>query len=187
MKVIELTANLREPGRKKARELRQSDLIPCVYYAKGQQNINFYAKMKDLKPLVYTAHKPIAKITIAETGQTIEAVVKDMAFDPVTDKLTHIDFIGLIPNHPVTIEIPVILKGTAVGTRVGGKLNQVIHKVKITATPENLIDALEVDVTNLNVGQQIQFKDVMKEGWKFSVPPSALICSIKATRETKTN
>lgn len=187
MKVIELKAHLREVGRKKAKELRNSDFIPCVYYAMGKENVSFYAKLKELRPFVYTAHKPIAKITIQETGQTLEAVVKDMSFDPVTDKLLHIDFIGLIPNHPVTIEIPIILKGTAIGTRVGGKLNQVIHKVQITSTPENLIDALEVDITNLNIGQQLQFKDVTKEGWKFSVPPSALICSIKATRDTKTN
>lgn len=187
MKVIELKANLRQAGRKISKELRNSGFIPCVYYAMGKDNINFYAKLKDLRPFVYTAHKPIARITIQETNQTFDAVVKDMAFDPVTDNLLHLDFVGLIPNHPVTIEIPVILKGTAIGTRVGGKLNQVIHKVEITATPENLIDALEVDVTNLNVGQQIQFKDITKEGWKFSVPPSALICSIKASRETKTS
>lgn len=187
MKVIELKGNQREVGRKKAKELRNSDLIPCVYYAMGKENVCFYAKLKDLRPFVYTAHKHIARITIEETNQTFDAVIKDLAFDPITDKLLHVDFIGLIPNHPVTMEIPVILTGTAIGTRVGGKLNQVIHKVQITSTPENLISALEVDITNLNINQQIQFKDVTKEGWKFSVPPSALICSIKQTRDTKTN
>lgn len=182
MKTIELIAHKREVGRKATRDLRKKDLIPACYYAKGKENVNFVVKAKDVRPFVYTAHKPIAQISIEETGEKFDAIVKNVSFDPVTDKILHIDFLGLIPNHSLTVDIPVILKGTPIGVRKGGKLSQVIHKVNITTTPELLIDALEIDVSHLDIGKQLQFKDITKEGWSFSVPLSALICSVKQSR-----
>ncbi len=182
MKTLELIAQKREVGRKATRDLRKNDLIPACFYAKGKENVNFVVTAKDVRPFIYTAHKPIAKITIQDTGEKFDAVVKSVSFDPVTDKILHIDFLGLIPNHPLTIEIPIILKGTPIGVRKGGKLSQVIHKVGITTTPELLVDALEIDITHLDIGKQLQFKDITKEGWLFSVPPSALICSVKQSR-----
>lgn len=182
MLTVEIRGTKRETGRKVAKELRGKDLIPCNFYAKGKENISFYAKVKDLKPAIYTAQKPVVKLFIDDATQPIDCIVKDLVFDPITDKLVHIDFLGLLPNHPVTIELPIILKGTPIGTKVGGKLSQVVHKVKLTATPENLTDAITVDVSKLDIGQQLQFKDIQKEGWKFALPPSALICSVKATR-----
>jgi large subunit ribosomal protein L25 len=180
MNIVEITGQKRETGRKVAKALRNLGSVPCNYYAKGMENISFTATAKELKPVVFTNHKPIVRITV--DGKTVDAVVKQMVFDPITDKLVHIDFIGLLPNHPVTIEVPIILNGTPVGARVGGKLNQVINKVWLTSTPENLVGAIEVDVTKLEIGNQLQFKHIVKEGWQFSVPLSALICSVKATR-----
>ncbi len=182
MKTLELIAQKREVGRKATRDLRKNDLIPACYYAKGKENVNFVVKAKDIRPFVYTAHKPIAQITIEGTDEKYVAVIKSVSFDPVTDKILHVDFLGLIPNHTLTVDIPIILNGTPIGVRKGGKVSQVIHKVKITTTPELLIDALEIDITDLDIGKQLQFKDITKEGWLFSVPPSALICSVKQTR-----
>lgn len=180
MKIVEIKGQKREIGRKAAKALRNQGLVPCNFYAKGMENVSFTASTKELKPVIFTNHKPIVRIDF--DGKTVDAVVKEMVFDPITDKLIHIDFIGLLPNHPVSIEVPVILIGTPAGAKVGGKLNQVINKVWLTSTPENLVGAIEVDVTKLEIGQQLQFKHIVKEGWQFSVPLSALICSVKATR-----
>lgn len=181
MEIIELKGQKRETGRKVAKELRNNGLVPCNFYAKGLENISFFANTKDLKKVVYTNHKPIVRLSVEGTS-SVDCVVKEIIFDPITEKLVHIDFLGLIPGHPVTIEVPVILNGTPAGAKVGGKLNQVINKVWLTSSPENLVGAIEVDVTKLEIGQQLQFKHIVKEGWQFSVPLSALICSVKATR-----
>jgi large subunit ribosomal protein L25 len=179
---IDLKTFPRETGRKVAKELRKNDLVPCVFYAKGKENINFYAKAKDLKPIVYTAHKPIVKLYVNDATEPIDCIVKDIVFDPVTDKIIHIDFLGLLPNHPVKVELPVILIGTPIGARLGGKLTQVIHKIGLITVPELLTSSIEIDISKLNIGQQLQVKDIEKEGWKFTLPPSALICSVSATR-----
>lgn len=181
MQIVELKGQKREIGRKAAKALRSQDLIPCNFYAKGKENISFFASTKDLRPVLFKSEKPIVRISV-DGFETIDAVVKEMKFDPITDKPVHLDFIGLLPNHPVTIEVPVILVGTPAGAKVGGKLNQVINKVHLTSTPENLVGAIEVDVSKLEIGQQLQFKHIAKEGWQFSVPMSALICSVKQTR-----
>jgi len=186
MLTVNLNCKSRIPGRETAKELRKNDLIPCVFYAKGKDNIIFSATAKELRPVVYTAHKPIVKLFIDGATEPLEAIVKDITFDPVTEKIVHIDFLGLLPNHPITIELPVILKGTAIGTRLGGKLSQVVHKIKLTTTPDKLASAIEIDITKLDIGQQIQIKDIVQEGWKFSLPPSALICSVKQTRVSDT-
>ena len=181
MKIVELIGQKRETGRKTAKQLRLNSLVPCNFYAKGLENISFTASIKALKPVLHTNHKPIIKLII-DGGEPIDAVVKTATFDPISDKPTHIDFLGLIPNHPVTIEVPVITLGTPAGAKVGGRLSTVINKVWLTSTPENLVGAIEVDVSNLQIGQQLQFKHITKEGWQFSVPLSALICSVKPGR-----
>ena len=181
MNIVELKGQKRETGRKTAKQLRLEGSVPCNFYAKGMENISFVATIKALKPVLHTNHKPIVKLII-DGGAPIDAVVKTATFDPITDKPTHIDFIGLIPNHPVTIEVPVITMGTPAGAKVGGRLNTVINKVWITSTPEHLVGAIEVDVSKMQIGQQLQFKHIAKEGWQFSVPMSALICSVKPGR-----
>ncbi|MGB9702340.1 MAG: 50S ribosomal protein L25 [Candidatus Kapaibacteriota bacterium] len=185
MLTVDLNCKSRIPGRETAKELRKKELVPCVFYAKGKENINFSVSAKELRPVVYTAHKPVVRLFVDGATEPLEAIVKDITFDPVTEKIVHIDFLGLLPNHPVTVELPVILKGTAIGTRMGGKLTQVVHKIKLTTTPDKLASAIEIDITKLDIGQQIQIKDIVQEGWKFSLPPSALICSVKQTRASE--
>jgi large subunit ribosomal protein L25 len=181
MNIVELKGQKRETGRKVAKDLRNQGLVPCNFYAKGMENISFFTTAKEMRPVIFTNQKPIVRISV-DGAPAVDAVVKEMVFDPISDKLVHIDFIGLLPNHPVTIEVPVVLVGTPVGAKLGGKINQVINKVWLTSTPENLVGAIEVDVTKLEIGHQLQFKHIAKEGWLFSVPNSALICSVKQTR-----
>lgn len=182
MKTIELNVKSREKGYKVAKELRANGYVPINFYAINKTNLNLAAKTLDLREIVYTSHKPIVLLKVDGSNETLKCIVKEITFDPVTDEITHIDFLGLVENHLLTTDLPIILKGTPEGERLGGKLQQVLHKIKVRTTPDLLDDSIEIDISNLEVGKSIQVKDIQKEGWKFFLPPDTMICSLKHPR-----
>lgn len=180
MKSIQISARKRtELGGSSAARLRREENVPCVIYG-GDEPIHFYAHKNAFRHLVYTPEVKVAEIDIE--GSVYRAVMQDIQFDPVTDALVHIDFIQLVPGKPVTVEMPVTLTGNARGVRSGGKLKLVLRKVKVKALPENLPDAIVHDITNLRVGQSVRVSDLTTGAYEILNAPSAVLCSIKTTR-----
>lgn len=180
MKSIQINARKRtELGGSSALRLRRQDNVPCVIYG-GETPVHFYAHKNAFRHLVYTPEVKIAEIDIE--GQVYRALMQDVQFDPVKDSLMHIDFIQLVPGKPVTVEIPVTLTGNARGVRAGGKLKLVLRKVKVKALPENLPDAITHDITDLRIGQSVRVSDLATGAFEILNAPSAVICSIKTTR-----
>ncbi|MFN4298117.1 MAG: 50S ribosomal protein L25/general stress protein Ctc [Thermaurantimonas sp.] len=180
MKSIQISAKKRtELGGSSAARLRREENVPCVLYG-GEEPIHFYAHKNAFRHLVYTPEVKVAEIDIE--GQTYRAIMQDVQFDPVTDALLHIDFIQLVPGKPVTVEMPVNLTGNARGVRAGGKLKLVLRKVKVRALPENLPDSITYDITDLRVGQSVRVADLATNGYEILNAPSAVLCSIKTTR-----
>jgi large subunit ribosomal protein L25 len=180
MKSVIIEGALRtELGSKEAKALRSKDLVPCVIYG-GEAPIHFSAPTKAFKDLVYTPEAKMATITV--DGKTVNAVMQDIQFHPVTDEILHIDFIQLIDGKPVTVEIPVNLIGVARGVRNGGKMKVVIRKVKVKATPDNLPDGINLNIENLRIGQAIRVNQVPSEGFEILNAANAVIVSIKTSR-----
>ncbi|MCH8553873.1 MAG: 50S ribosomal protein L25/general stress protein Ctc [Schleiferiaceae bacterium] len=180
MKSVIIEGALRtELGSKEAKALRSKDLVPCVIYG-GEAPIHFSAPTKAFKDLVYTPEAKMAAITV--DGKTVNAVMQDIQFHPVTDEILHIDFIQLIDGKPVTVEIPVNLIGVARGVRNGGKMKVVIRKVKVKATPDNLPDGINLNIENLRIGQAIRVNQVPSEGFEILNAANAVIVSIKTSR-----
>ncbi|MCE5304523.1 MAG: 50S ribosomal protein L25 [Chloroherpetonaceae bacterium] len=183
MKTIDLNVKTREAGSKIAEDLRRHGFVPANFYAYGVENINVYAKALDLRTIVYTSHKPLVNLHIDDNPEPKKCIVKEIVFDPVTEQITHIDFLGLVENHTLTTELPIVLKGTPEGIRLGGKLQQVLHKIKIKTTPEFLSDSIEIDISQLEIGKSVYVRDIQREGWKISLPPDTMICSLKFVRQ----
>jgi large subunit ribosomal protein L25 len=129
---------------------------------------------------VYTAEARKAAINLGD--KTVEAVMQDIQFHPVTDKILHIDFIQLVDGKPVTIEVPLMLTGNARGVRNGGKLKHTLRKLSIRAVPANLPDSISLDITNLRIGQSVRVNEVPGDGFEILNPGSAVVCSIKMAR-----
>ena len=158
MQVFELKGELRtDLGKKATKVLREEKKVPCVLYG-GKENIHFSVVEKDLSKLVYTPFVYIVKIMI--DGNAYEAVMREIQFHPVTDRILHIDFYHIFAEKPVIIEVPVKLKGFAEGVQAGGKLVQVIRKLKVKALPANLPGEVELDVTSLGLGKSIKVKEL---------------------------
>jgi large subunit ribosomal protein L25 len=159
MKSVEIQGTLRtEVGSKYAQAERKAGNVPCVIYG-GEAPVHFSAPILAFKSLVYTPEAKTATITV--DGKTVEAVIQDMQFHPVTDALIHIDFIQLVEGKAVTMNIPVVLNGQARGVLNGGKLKMVLRTLSVRALPNEMPESIELNITNLRIGKSIRVSDVV--------------------------
>ena len=180
MKSVEIKGNVRtDVGSKYAKAERKAGNVPCVVYG-GEAPIHFSAPVLAFKGLVYTAEAKTAKITIGDTS--VEAVIQDMQFHPVTDQLMHIDFIQLVEGKPVTMNIPVVLNGQASGVLNGGKLKTILRQLSVRAIPGQFPDSIELDITELRIWKSIRVSDVTPSGYEILNADTAVIVTVKKAR-----
>ncbi|HEU0228079.1 MAG TPA: 50S ribosomal protein L25 [Arachidicoccus soli] len=183
MKTITIEGHLRtESGKKATRQVRSQDHVPGVIYG-GEKEINFHASAKDLKPLVYTSEFQKAELKI--DGKIYTTILKDLQFDRVTDKLTHIDLLELSAGKKVLATIPVKFTGTSAGVKAGGKLVTKLKSLKVKCLPKDLKEFIEVDITNLNLNENIRVEDVNEAAMEIMNSKRIPIASIVMTRQLK--
>ena len=180
MKSVEIQGTLRtEVGSKYAQAERKAGNVPCVIYG-GEAPVHFSAPILAFKSLVYTPEAKTATITV--DGKTVEAVIQDMQFHPVTDALIHIDFIQLVEGKAVTMNIPVVLNGQARGVLNGGKLKMVLRTLSVRALPNEMPDNIQLDITDLRIGKSIRVSDVVPAGYEILNADTAVIVTVKKAR-----
>ena len=180
MKSITIQGTKRESvGKKSTKALRDAELVPCVVYG-GAETLNFSAEEKSFKGLVYTPEAHTVSIEV--DGKTIPAVLQDIQFHPLTDKILHADFYQLSDDKPVVMEVPVRLTGRAKGVVSGGAMRQSFRKLKVKALPGNLPDEIVVDVTPLKIGNKLYVGDVKTNNFTFMHPDNAVVVAVKMSR-----
>lgn len=183
MKTLDLKGTIRtDLGKKATKKVRLEERIPCIIYGINQP-IHFEADAKEFGHLVYTPHVYLANLDLDGTAH--QAVVKEIQFHPVTDKILHIDFIEVIPEKPITVAIPVQLEGFAKGVQQGGKLALQMRKLTVKGLVKDIPAQLLVDVTNLEVGHSIKVRDLSFDGLEMLNPKNAVVATIKTTRAAK--
>ena len=180
MKSITIQGTKRESvGKKSTKALRDAELVPCVVYG-GAETLNFSAEERSFKGLVYTPEAHTVSIEV--DGNTIPAVLQDIQFHPLTDKILHADFYQLDENKPVVMEVPVRLTGRSKGVVAGGAMRQSFRKLKLKALPANLPDEIVVDVTPLKIGSKLYVGDIPTENFTFMHPDNAVVVAVKMSR-----
>ncbi len=183
MKTIELQANKREiTNKKNLKSLRKNGMIPCVLYG-GEKNINFIAKENDIIKLIYTSDVYLVNLNI--DGENHKAIIKETQFHPVSDKIIHIDFYEIFDNKPFVVEIPVKLTGSSIGLKAGGKLQLKERKLKVKGLLKDIPENLEIDITNLNVGQSYKVKDLKFKNLQIIEEPQKMVVKVATTRLAK--
>lgn len=167
-------------GKKASKALRNAEMVPCVLYG-GESPVHFMAEEKSFKPLVYTPNAHTVVIELKE-GERFEAVMQDIQFHPVTDKVLHIDFYQLFEDRAVNMEIPVKLIGSAPGVMNGGRLMFRNRKLTVKALPANLPDVINIDISKLKIGGTISVGDVLSEDYIFMHPDNTSIVQVKTSR-----
>ena len=183
MKSITIEGHLRtDHGKKAARQIRSQENVPAVIYG-GAQEVNFYASAKAFKPLVYTGEFQIAEVTV--DGKKYRCILKDLQFDKVSDALIHLDLLELVDDKKVVATLPLKFTGTSVGVKEGGKLVIKIKSLKVKALPKDLVETINVDITNLALNANIRVEDVKAPGLEIMNSPRIPIASVVMTRQLK--
>ena len=185
MKSITIQGTKRESvGKKSTKALRDAELVPCVVYGGGEP-LNFSATEKAFKGLVYTPEAHTVSIEV--DGQVIPAVLQDIQFHPITDKIIHADFYRLSDDKPVVMEVPVRVTGRSKGVVAGGVLRQTYRKLKVKAIPANLPDEIVVDITPLKIGNKFYVESLKNDKYTFMHPDNAVIVAVKMSRNASKN
>ena len=181
MKTLAISAKVRNgTGKTDSKALRNQGNVPCVLYG-GEKQVCFYAHENDFRNLVYTPDVFIVELDIE--GEKYRAVMQDLQFHPVTEKLLHLDFLEIFDDKEVTVTIPVHLKGNAVGIRDGGILSFRRRKIITRAIPGNLPDYIEINIEDVEIGQSIFIKDLRDEKYTFLAPDNAVVVGVRVARE----
>jgi large subunit ribosomal protein L25 len=185
MKSITIQGTKRESvGKKSTKALRDAELVPCVVYG-GAEPLNFSAEERSFKGLVYTPEAHTVSIEV--DGQTIPAVLQDIQFHPLTDKILHADFYQLSEDKPVVMEVPVRVTGRSKGVVAGGVLRQTYRKLKVKAIPANLPDEIVVDITPLKIGNKLYVESLKSDKYTFMHPDNAVVVAVKMSRNASKN
>jgi large subunit ribosomal protein L25 len=180
MKSISINGTKRAAQEKhEARNLRAEGKVPCVLYG-GKEQVHFSAPAISFKGLVYTPDVHVVDLNIDGTG--FKAIMKDIQFHAVSDKILHIDFLELSDNKKVTVQIPVRVTGNSVGVRAGGQLITKLRKLKISALPKDLPDFYEVKIDDMNIGDSVRVRDIKIKGVDILDSPNNVIAAVKTTR-----
>ncbi len=183
MKSIAISGSPRENvGKRDAKELRYEGKVPAVLYG-GKEQVHFAVDAPALRDLVYTADVNFAGLDI--DGKKFNAVVQDIQFHPLTEKIVHIDFLQLFDDKRVTIEIPVKLTGTSPGVKEGGKLVQKLRKLKVNALPKDMPQYVEVSIEPLEVGKSVRVRDLKPKEYAITNVAEDTIVSVIMSRALK--
>ncbi len=183
MNTIAISGSQRENvGKRDAKELRYAGKVPAVLYG-GKNQVHFAITATDLKDLVYTPEVNFVEIEVA--GAKVKAIMQDIQFHPLTEKIIHIDFLQLFDDKALTMEIPVKLTGTSPGVKMGGKLVQKLRKLKVNALPKNMPQYVEVGMEVLEVGKSVRVRDLKTDGFTITNVPEDTIVSVIMSRALK--
>ena len=181
MKSITINGSTRKVlGKKSTKELRKQEMVPCVLYGEGEP-VHFSAKELDFSKLVYTPNAHTVKIVLEK--KELDAILQDIQFHPLSDKILHVDFYQLSENKEVSMEIPVKIEGSAPGVLISGGvliINQ--RKLKVKALPKNLPDFITADISKLELGDKLYSSELKDEKYEFLHPDNTVVCQVKVAR-----
>ena len=160
---LKLSAEMRErAGKGASRALRRDGRTPCVIYGGKEEPTLIHVEQKELVKQLMTGHFMNSIVNIEIGGKTVRTLPKDVAFHPVTDRPTHVDFLRLTGDSKVEVSVPVVFVNEAAspGLKKGGVLNIVRHELELLCPNADIPEEIQVDVTGKDIGDSIHFSDV---------------------------
>ena len=182
MKSITINGSQRESlGKSSTKALRNAGKVPCVVYG-GEKPVHFSSDEISFSKLIYTPNAHTVVISL-DGKEEINAVIQDVQFHPVSDKILHIDFFQLFENKEINMTIPVKFIGNAPGVRLeGGLLFKNKRKLFVKALPKNLPDFISVDISKLKLNDKVTVQNLLNDNYSFIHPENMVVCQVKMSR-----
>lgn len=180
MKTAQLSGSLRtNVGKKDATALRNAELVPCVLYGQGEQT-HFAVKRNDIEKIVFSPD--VFQVELEIEGKKAKGIIRELQQHPLKDTIQHVDFLELSESKPIRVELPVRLTGSSRGVLAGGRLMQVFRRLRVVGLPQDLPEAITLDISNLKIGKSVRVGSIEIPGVKFLDPAQAVVVSVKMAR-----
>jgi large subunit ribosomal protein L25 len=155
MSELTITAEIRKTTGKGGNAMRAKGTVPGIYYGHGLPNIAVAIPEAALRPLYATTATHIINLKL-DDGSVHPCILKDIDFDPVSDRPVHFDLLGLKADEEVEVNVPVVLTGgVPSGVKEGGILQHLLHRIKVSCLPKHMPESIEIDVSTLGINKSI--------------------------------
>ena len=187
MAEVTLEVSRRESiGKEVAKKLRRDGKVPAVVYGGHREPVAITVDRKSVSELIQKSEHGIRSVFLLKmTGsdQQRHAMIKEVTIDPMSRKMTHIDFVRVVMDEKVKVTVPVHVSGTALGVKEGGLLDFQLREVHVECFPNAIPDAIEVDVTPLGPHDYYRVKDLkLPEGVKVLDDPERVVVGVTIAR-----
>lgn len=179
MATVNLSAQKREDlGNSTTKNARKKGFIPGVFYFKNSPAVAISVKDTALNPFVYTSEVRIINLQIEGSDKAQNCILKDIQFDPVSDKPIHFDLLGISENETIKVEVPIKLVGAPIGVRDGGVIQHVLHSLEVECLPANIPAHIDVEIGALAIGDAIHIGDLKIESVEIHGNPTSTIVAV---------
>ena len=187
MAEVSLEVSRRErAGKEVAKKLRREGKIPAVVYGGHREAVPIVVDRKAVSELIQKSDHGVRSIFLLKmmgTDQQRHAMIKDIQIDPITRKMTHIDFIRVLMDEKVRLTVPVHLSGTSIGVKAGGVLDFQVRDLHIECFPNEIPDSIEVDITNVDMHKYLRVSDIhLPESVKVLEDPERVVVGVTHAR-----
>jgi large subunit ribosomal protein L25 len=173
-------------GKEVAKKLRRQGRVPAVVYGGHRDPVAITVDRKSISELIQKSEHGVRSVFLlkmAGSDQQRHAMIKDITIDPVSRKMTHIDFVRVVMDEKVRVTVPIHLNGTAIGVKEGGLLDWQVREIHIEVLPNAIPDSIEVDVTPLGSHDYYRVKDLkLPEGAKVLEDPERVVVGVTHAR-----
>ncbi|AAM72591.1 MAG TPA: 50S ribosomal protein L25 [Chlorobaculum sp.] len=186
METRALSVNLREVKKNGAAKLRRLGQVPAVVYHKGEATVAISVEEISLNKLVHSSESHMIDLQYPD-GKSVRSFIKDVQFDPVTDRVIHADFQLFSTDEVVEMEVPIHLEGECPGVKIGGGKIQInVHTLPLKGKPEAMPEHFTIDVSALELGQTLHIRDlqaIAPEGVQILGDADTSVVSVVAPRK----
>src|SRR5436305_8217330 len=185
MATVSFNATAREgTGKGAARTLRRQGQVPAVIYGHGREPLSLSLNARDLDKMLGHIQAESTVIEVTVDGHTSKTLIREIQRHPIKRQILHVDFQALVAGEKVTVSIPIVLTGIPEGVRLeGAVLDQTLRELEIEVDPSNIPDHVELDVTNLVIGDSLHVSDIkLPEGVEILDAPETSVAVLAAPR-----
>lgn len=177
----EITLKVEKRGafkRSISRSMRTSGYVPGIYYIHGGENIAIKAPELALRPVVFTTESNVINLEVEGEAKSYSCILKAVQFHPITSRIIHFDLIGLKEGEMIELEIPVALKGNAIGIKDGGQLQFILHRLNVKCLPKDIPSHIDIEISELKIGDSVKVSDIKIDNVEILNDEHAVVVSV---------
>ncbi len=177
MSEIAINATIRTELGKRSKQVRRQGMVPGIYYGHGQKNIPVAMNELVLNPIYRSSATHIITMNL-DDGSSHLCIMRDIQVDPISGNPIHFDLYGISPDSELTIEVPIVLRGTPKGVKDGGVLNHMMHRLTVSCLPKNIPDHVEINVEHLEINRSVHVSDLNVPNVEILASPEDAIAAV---------